>query len=328
MDIRWLQDFLAVAETGNFTRAAERRNLSQAAFSRRIQALESWLGVALIDRSVFPTRLTAEGEQFRQHAGDILHQVINARQDVAGKAALGREHIRIALPFVLATTRLPHWWQAWSAEQPLSATVVLGNIHDLVTALTAGNADLMFCYLSDQQPIELDPDRYDRLVVETDVLRPYASLSLLSRGVSLPGTAALPVPLLMYSVGVYFARLVDLIFETADEHVVGTRILENDMSDVLRDMALAGHGVAWLPDRTALAGSSGLVALDGDMWTLPLKVVAFKDRTNRRRSVARLWTLLAGRPANGERQLSATRSVAKSRSSDPDFFVTSMSLGE
>ncbi len=297
MDIRWLQDFLAVAETGNFTRAAERRNLSQAAFSRRIQSLESWLGVALIDRGVFPTRLTPEGEQFRQHAGDILHQVIDARRDVAGKTALGREHIRIALPFVLATVRLPQWWRSWSAEQPLSSTVVLGNIHDLVTALTACNADLMFCYLSDQQPIELDPDRYDRLVVETDILRPYASPSLLAQGVGLPGTPALPVPLLMYSVGVYFARLIDLIFETASERLVGTRILENDMSDVLRDMALAGHGVAWLPERTARAGTGKLVALEGDMWTLPLKVVAFKDRTNRRRSVSKLWSLLAKPPA-------------------------------
>jgi DNA-binding transcriptional LysR family regulator len=293
MDIRWLQDFLAVAETGNFTRAAENRNVSQAAFSRRIQSLESWLGVALIDRSVFPTRLTAEGEQFRQHAGDILRQVIDARRDVADRTALGREHIRIALPFVLATARLPHWWHAWSSEQHLSSTVVLGNIHDLITSLTAGNADVMFCYLSDQQPIQLDPDRYDRLVLESDILRPYASPSLLARGLSLPGTAALPVPLLMYSVGVYFARLVDLIFETASERVVGTRIMENDMADVLRDMALAGHGVAWLPDSTMMAGADGLVALPGDIWTLPIKVVAFRDRTNKRPAVARLWSLLA-----------------------------------
>lgn len=318
MDIRWLQDFLAVAETGNFTRAAERRNLSQAAFSRRIQSLESWLGVALIDRSVFPTRLTAEGEQFRQHAGDILQQVIDARRDVAGKSVPGREHVRIALPFVLATTRLPDWWRDWSEQQPLSSTVLLGNIHDLVTALTAGNTDVMFCYLSDQQPIELDPDRYDRLVVETDILRPYASPALIDRGIGLPGSPDAPVPLLMYSVGVYFARLVDLIFETAGAKVVGARIMENDMSDVLRDMALAGHGVAWLPDSTAAAGTGRLVPLDGGEWTLPLKVVAFKDRANRRRSVVRLWSLLAGEGACSDAEADI----------DPDFLVTSNILGE
>ncbi|MDY0241003.1 MAG: LysR family transcriptional regulator [Rhodospirillaceae bacterium] len=318
MDIRWLQDFLAVAETGNFTRAAERRNLSQAAFSRRIQALESWLGVALIDRSVFPTRLTEEGEQFRQHAGDILQQVIDARHAVAGASVPGREHIRLALPFVLATTRLPHWWTGWLSAQPLSATVELGNIHDLITALTAGNADIMICYLSDQQPIALDPDRYDRTVIETDTLRPYASPALLERGVFLPGTADRPVPLLMYSAGVYFARLVDLVIETASEKVAGSRIMESDMSDVLRDMALAGHGVAWLPDSTAAAGAGRLVPLKGDAWTLPLKVVAFKDRANRRRSVARLWSLLAGEEerADGDHE------------TDSAFFVNPSLLGE
>lgn len=293
MDILWLQDFLAVAETGSFTRAAERRFVSQPAFSRRIQALESWLGVPLFDRSVFPTRLTPEGEQFRQMAGDILGQVLDARQAVAGKAPAGREPVRLALPFVLATARVPHWWRSWSAGQDLSATVVLGNIHDLLTTLTAGNADLMFCYLSDQQPIQLDPERYDRRVVETDVLRPYASRALLERGAALPGTGARPVPLLMYSAGVYFARLVDLVMETAPERVVGRRVLESDMADVLRDMALAGHGVAWLPESTALAARGELVALEGEIWALPIKVVAFMERSNRRRSVLRLWSRLA-----------------------------------
>lgn len=318
MDIRWLQDFLAVAETGNFTRAAERRNLSQAAFSRRIQSLEAWLGVALIDRSVFPTRLTSEGEQFLQHAGDILQQVMEARHEVVGKSAAGREHVRLALPFVLATTRLPRWWSSWSALQPLSSTVMLGNIHDLVTALVAGNVDVMFCYLSDQQPIELDPDRYDRVVVEAEILRPYASPVLVDQGLALPGTAERPVPLLMYSVGVYFARLVDLVIETAGARVVGTRIMENDMSDVLRDMALAGHGVAWLPDSTAAAGTGRLAPLGGDEWTLPLKVVAFKDRSNRRRSAVRLWSLLAGEGAYGD----ADHDI------DPGFLANPFSPGE
>ncbi|HXP96407.1 MAG TPA: LysR substrate-binding domain-containing protein, partial [Telmatospirillum sp.] len=190
------------------------------------------------------------------------------------------------------------------------------------------NADLMFCYLSDQQPVQLDPDRYDRLVVESDILRPYASPALLARGVGLPGTAALPAPLLMYSVGVYFARLVDLIFETASERVVGTRIMESDMSDVLRDMALAGHGIAWLPDSTVMAGASGLVALDGDMWTLPVKVVALRDRTNKRRSVARLWSLLANRPQGG-RPRSSVRNASKLRPSElADRSLSVMKPGE
>jgi DNA-binding transcriptional LysR family regulator len=51
MNLIWLEDFLALAATGNFSRAAEDRHSSQPAFSRRIRALEEWVGVDLFDRN-------------------------------------------------------------------------------------------------------------------------------------------------------------------------------------------------------------------------------------------------------------------------------------
>jgi DNA-binding transcriptional LysR family regulator len=42
MDLEWLEDFLALREVGSFTLAAERRNSSQSAFSRRIHAFNRW----------------------------------------------------------------------------------------------------------------------------------------------------------------------------------------------------------------------------------------------------------------------------------------------
>ncbi|MBL9048416.1 MAG: LysR family transcriptional regulator, partial [Tabrizicola sp.] len=44
MDLNWLEDFLALAESRSFSRAAEVRGVTQSAFSRRIRALEDWLG--------------------------------------------------------------------------------------------------------------------------------------------------------------------------------------------------------------------------------------------------------------------------------------------
>jgi len=52
MDTKWLEDFISLAETGSFSRSAEMRHVTQPAFSRRIQSLESWLGTDLIDRTV------------------------------------------------------------------------------------------------------------------------------------------------------------------------------------------------------------------------------------------------------------------------------------
>jgi len=292
MELRWLQDFLTVAETANFTRAAERRNTSQAAFSRRIKSLEAWLGFDLIDRSVYPTQLTPQGERFREHASDLLRQMLETRTELGGKPLRRQEHIRIALPFAMATARLPHWWPAWSRERRMSCSIVVGNIHDLVTSLVSKSVDLMICYHNAQQPIHLDPDRYERVVLGNELLRPYANQSLATKGnFSLPGKADHPAPLLMYSPGVYFARLVDLILENAP--VFGSRVIESDMADVLRDMAFTGHGVAWLPESTVAAdGRKGLTAIGGSKWALPLSLVAFKDRTNGERSLSLFWSEL------------------------------------
>ncbi len=69
MDTSWLQDFLTLADCGNFSRAAERRNMTQPAFSRRIRMLEEWVGAALFDRSTHQATLTPAGACFHRAIG-------------------------------------------------------------------------------------------------------------------------------------------------------------------------------------------------------------------------------------------------------------------
>lgn len=50
MEAKWLEDFLSLADTRSFSRAARNRHLTQSAFSRRIAALETWMDAKLVDR--------------------------------------------------------------------------------------------------------------------------------------------------------------------------------------------------------------------------------------------------------------------------------------
>lgn len=296
MNTGWLQDFLAVAEFGNFTRAAHMRNASQAAFSRRIIALEAWLGVKLIDRSVFPTRLTAEGERFRERAVEIIGQISEARIELSGRTPT-RDQVRIALPHSLATGKLGDWCAEWERTCATRHAITTGNIHDMVTALVAGGVDLLICFHNAQQPLHLAPDQYERVVVGVEQLRPYASPTFIkSLGGDWLGTARRPTPVLMYSPGAYLARMVDLIHESASVPFHGVKVADSDMADVLRAIAVAGSGVAWLPDCTALqAPADSLVALGDAAWTLPLSIVAYRDRAVKRAAVQRLWSHLESR---------------------------------
>lgn len=289
MDTRWIQDFVTLAEVGNFTRAAEVRNVSQAAFSRRIQALEQWLSAKLIDRTVFPTRLTDAGERFRSVAIDLLQQIDEAKADIGDVPS--RNHLRIAMPYALVTTRLPGWWQAWATDAGLSCSVEVGNVHDTVSALSAGSVDLLICYHQATHPVQLDETRFERHDIGTETIRPYASRALVQSGrAALPGTAAEPIPLLMYSPTVYFARVVEAAIESAPRKLFGFRAFEVEMSDALGALAGHGLGVAWLPDSSFHEGRLGdLVAVgDGD-WDIDVSIVAYRSKGHARRAVSQVW---------------------------------------
>lgn len=298
MDLRWLQDFLTVAETRNFTRAAELRNISQAAFSRRIQSLEEWLGVPLVDRASFPTRLTPAGERFREHAGDLVQQLTDAKIGLSSTDTGRGSPIRIALPHALATGRLSSWWADWSRRGMIDArcTAVPGNVHDTVTALVSGGADILICFHTAQQPIHLSPGQYERVVMGTECFRPYVAADATQTCKVFPGTRENPLSLLMYSPGAYLARMVDLVVDSAPLPLIGRSVFESDMADVLRNMAVSGYGVAWLPDCSAEGAPAGaLVPIEADGWSLALSVVAYRDKQRRRATVDRLWAALSAR---------------------------------
>uniref|UniRef100_UPI003342A077 LysR family transcriptional regulator n=1 Tax=Castellaniella defragrans TaxID=75697 RepID=UPI003342A077 len=75
MELRHLRYFKVLAETQNFTRAAERLHIAQPPLSRQIQQLEEELGVALIDRSCRPFALTRAGVFFYEQSVQILSRV-------------------------------------------------------------------------------------------------------------------------------------------------------------------------------------------------------------------------------------------------------------
>src|SRR5512139_2436551 len=72
MELRQLRYFVAVAETGNISRAAKGIFLTQPALSRQIKALEEEIGQCLLERQAHSIRLTPVGETLLREAGELL----------------------------------------------------------------------------------------------------------------------------------------------------------------------------------------------------------------------------------------------------------------
>ena len=87
--LRQLQFFVAVAEQGTVSRAAQSLSISQSSVTEAIKELESDLGVSLFERHPRGLNITHKGHQFLRHATKILAGVSDARRSFAGEATAG-----------------------------------------------------------------------------------------------------------------------------------------------------------------------------------------------------------------------------------------------
>jgi DNA-binding transcriptional LysR family regulator len=299
METKWLEDFLSLAETRSFSRSAELRHVTQPAFSRRIQSLEAWLNVDLIDRTSYPTRLTAAGEVFHEQALEMLGQINNVRALLRGKRPATQTSIDFAVPHTLSLTFMPKWiTQLQSGFGPLNTRLIALNVHDAVLAMVEGGCDLLLCYHHPRQPVQLDGGRYDMITLGTETLRAYSRCD--RNGIpahQLPGSAGAPLPFLSYTNNAYLGRMVELILSDTKKPVHLEKLYETDMAEGLKMMALEGHGVVFLPESavTREVRQKQLARADGGQgsWEVNMEIRLYRERLSSQRAgkpmVARLW---------------------------------------
>jgi DNA-binding transcriptional LysR family regulator len=308
VDTKWLEDFVSLAETRSFSRSAQLRHVTQPAFSRRIQALEAWTGIDLVDRSSYPTRLTAAGETFHGQALEILGALQATRNMMRGHQAAGQDMIEFAVPHTLAFTFFPHWLMALKqdAQQPfgdLKTRLTALNVHDAVLRLTEGGCDLLIAYHHPSQPLQLQADRYEMLSLGQETLAPYARADAEGQPLfKLPGRPGERVPFLSYADGAYMARLVEVILKQAPQPAALDAIYETDMAEGLKAMALEGHGLAFLPVssvRKELQARRLVPAAPSGSYELTMDVRIYRERPESARhskgGAQALWAFLQTR---------------------------------
>ncbi|MBW8831442.1 MAG: LysR family transcriptional regulator [Burkholderiales bacterium] len=249
METKWLEDFVSLAETRSFSRSAQLRHVTQPAFSRRIQALEAWAGLDLVDRSSYPTRLTPAGETFHSQALEILGALQSTRNMMRGHQVAGQDVIEFAVPHSLAFTFFPHWVMDLRKRfGAVKSRLITLNVHDAVMQLTEGSCDLLIAYHHPSQPLQLSPDRYEMLSLGHETLAAYAKADDAGQPMfHVPAGPSTKVPYLSYASGAYLGRLVELIVKLAPSPLILDPIYETDMAEGLKAMALEGHGLAFLP---------------------------------------------------------------------------------
>lgn len=143
MDTRLLIYFTQLAQTKNFTRAAEQLHIAQPALSVAIKKLEQQLDLTLFYRNERKVSLTQEGEVLLIHAKQILQKIDDATLAMKELRGLEKGEVRLGVPSMLGSYFFPQILMGFKSHYPnLKLTIVEAGTQSIRQMLVEGELDL------------------------------------------------------------------------------------------------------------------------------------------------------------------------------------------
>ena len=296
MELKWLEDYLALTETRSFSKAAQRRHVSQPAFSRRIQALEDWLGVTLVDRSRKPLQMTPLALENEAELRSIVNRFHELRGQLKAEEA-GEQRLTLAVQHSLAAAFLPSLLrQLQDAGLRHPYRLRSANKGDCVSLLMKGEADLLLCYDAVQATTRLPAASVRRLELGSERLLLVSAAG--ANGEPLFGGRngrSRQLPLIAYPQTSFLGKL---LWEERLPDLVRRYDVEmvciSAFTFAVRGLALSGLGVAWLPE--SLIGddiAAGLLVPLNDLAApCPMSIAVYAPHSAAGSAIDRAWMAL------------------------------------
>ncbi|MGW5731761.1 MULTISPECIES: LysR family transcriptional regulator [Streptomyces] len=250
MELQQLRYVVAVAETGGFTRAAERCLVVQSALSHQIGKLEKELGARLFERTSRRVALTAAGEAFLPAARQALEASERARAEVAAVTGEIRGRLAIGAISTVTAVDVPGLMRAYHASYPqVTMRLVDGMSEVLVRGVRDGALDLAF--LGVPPSFRTDDPALDSRTLVVDrhvaVVAPGHRLAKEASGEPLPLERFADEVFVDFPAGIAARAQTDEAFQAA-----GLRrdvAFEAKGLDFFADLVRGGLGIALLPSR-------------------------------------------------------------------------------
>jgi LysR family transcriptional regulator, hypochlorite-specific transcription factor HypT len=245
--LEWLEDILAVAQTGSFTEAAERRFVTQSAFSRRIQQIEDHVGVELFDRTRKPVQLrpTTEAQRARiEELTDALRQLVG---DLKQGAKLSANRIMIVSQHALTATMTSLIIERAQRTAPdASFRLRSANLDECLTQLFSRQADIAVVYRLPGSSHSVRSDFVEAAVIGDERLVPVLAANRVAW--LLERLAAGELPFISYPADVFLGQVMEraVLARLRRDLRLEARV-ETALTFASCEMALAGVAPAWVP---------------------------------------------------------------------------------
>ena len=238
-----LNTFQAVAETGGFTKASRKLNLSQPAVSQQIQALEASLHVKLFDRSGKKIHLTKEGELLLSRTSKITGELQEIKFLFDELLNLERGRLDIGSSAVFGTYLLPKVIGKFHNTYPgIEIDLHAGNSHNVISMLLNGEIEFGFGGLFEDEPkVNYTLVHQEPLIAVVANQHPLASQD----HVTIDSLKS--VPLILREKGTRIRRDMETWFNHADNAFFPERFIELENVEIAKKMIEEGIGLTILP---------------------------------------------------------------------------------
>lgn len=153
IDFDGVQAFVAVAELGGFNKAARELHVTQTALTRRVQKLEAYLGLKLLDRTTRRVELTAVGREFLPQARAIVQEMTAAVEQLKDMSRRSTGHFTLACIPSMSSHVLPRVMRRYAERHPGNRIRLLdGTSHEVRNAVLGGQAELGIAVHGEKHP--------------------------------------------------------------------------------------------------------------------------------------------------------------------------------
>lgn len=241
LEIRWIEDLLALEQEKSISQAAEVRHVTQSAFTRRIQNIENAFGFQILKRYSKNIDFTEAGQILLASSKNIQNQ-LNATINYLEKNIKNNElNIRFAVSHSLTTQFFPRFINDSLINlEDLKLEIIASNFKQGLGLLKDGSCDLLICYCDQKTLQQLDLSLFVfHKIVKIEIL----PVTALDNGIP-KYSIDQPFPLLAYSKQAYLRNCVD---EVIEKNLNYRTLYETDNASDLKELVIQGLGIAWLP---------------------------------------------------------------------------------
>lgn len=288
LEVKWFYDIIALEECRSFTLAAEKRNISQSSFSRRIQSLESALGFSIFDRGANPLQLTRQGKIFVSYARNMLDDMDFQLNRIKGLDN-AKQSIKIDAAPSLSVLLLPDLIAGYSDNPDKIFFVESINVNEAVFNLKEGKSDFILSFYNEElmnYPFVNHKifDSFLHLVSPCD-----------SNGKPLFTLENKRLPLMRYANDSYMGRQVNQVIDGKPE-IPFMLSFVSSMSELLKRMIVNGQGVGWLPGYSIEQElAAGKVAIMDESLSLPVSAYIYRSGNRLNISAEKFWQYVKNR---------------------------------